>query len=65
MIFFTDKIKPYKLKNGIQVSPIPTKLKDGRFGYFLGEDWKNEITSKSIKTEVISKDNIVIADIDI
>ena len=65
MIFFTDKIEPYKLKNGIQVSPIPTELKDGRKGFMLDDDWNSEITSKDIKAEVISKDDIVIADIDI
>ena len=65
MIFFTDSIKPFKAKNGMQVSPIPTELKDGRKGFMLDDDWNSEITSKDIKTEVISKDDIVIADIDI
>ena len=64
MIFFTQKIKSYKLKNGIQISPIPTKLKDGTIGYFLGDEWKNEITSKGAKTKYITKEDLlIIADV--
>lgn len=57
LIFFTKEIKPFKAKSGVTVSPCPCELKDGREGYFLGIDWKDEIEAKT-QVELISKDDL-------
>ena len=58
MIFWTEKIDPFKAANGMQVSPAACELKDGRNGYCLGLDWKSEIEAKGGNTEFIYKSDI-------
>lgn len=58
LIFFTRYIKPFKAAIGVQVSPCPCELKDGRKGYFLGEDWREEIEGKGVTVELITKEDL-------
>lgn len=57
LIFFTAEITPFKAQSGVMVSPCPCELKDGRNGWFLGEDWKDEIIAKTT-VELISKEDL-------
>lgn len=54
LIFFTEEITPFKAKSGVMISPCSCELKDGRKGYFLGIDWKQEIEAKTT-VEIITK----------
>lgn len=58
LIFFTTEIKPFKAKTGVMVSPCGCQLKDGRKGFFLGEDWRREIEAKGLTVEIITKQDI-------
>ena len=56
LIFFTDGTK---FKSGTRnCAPIPCELKDGRNGYYLGDDWKETIEGRGIATEPITFDDI-------
>lgn len=55
MIFFTTHIEPFTASTGMLVSPCQCELKNGRKGYFLGEDWKEEIKGKGVTVEIITK----------
>lgn len=62
LIFFTDGTK---FKSGTRnCAPIPCELKDGRKGFYLGNDWKEEIESRGITTEQITKNDIKIDELE-
>ena len=54
MIFWTENIQPFKSGTRNCV-PCACELKDGRAGYFLGDDWKNEIEGRGVTIEIITK----------
>ena len=54
MIFWTEHIEPFKAGTRNCV-PCACELKDGRIGYFLGNDWKQEIEAKGVTVEIITK----------
>lgn len=56
LIFWTTEIKPFKAQTRNCV-PCLCELKDGRKGWFLGEDWKEEIEAKT-EVELISKNDL-------
>jgi|11BtaG_2_1085332.scaffolds.fasta_scaffold195945_2 hypothetical protein len=58
LIFFEDEINPFKSVIGVTVSPQKVELKDGRKGYFLGDDWREEMESKGGTVEVITKNDL-------
>lgn len=58
MIFFTTHIEPFRALTGMLVSPCACELKDGRKGYFLGDDWIEEIEAKGITVEEITKEDL-------
>jgi len=58
LIFWTTFLKPFKAKTGMRVSPAPCELIDGRTGYCLGADWREEIEAKGVEVEEISKEQI-------
>lgn len=55
MIFWTKHIEPFTASTGMLVSPCQCELKDGRKGYFLGENWREEIEAKGVTVEIITK----------
>lgn len=58
MIFFTTLIEPFIASTGMLVLPCHCELKDGRTGYFLGDDWKEEIEAKAVTVEIITKEDL-------
>lgn len=63
MIFFTTHIEPFRASTGMLVSPCQCELKDGRKGYFLGDDWREEIEAKGVTVELITKDDLKVKEI--
>lgn len=63
MIFFEENIQPFTAENGMKIKPISCELKDNRQGYYLGDEWKEEIESKGATTEQITKDDLKIEDV--
>lgn len=57
LIFFTTEITTFKAQSGVMISPCICELKDGRNGWFLGADWKDEIEAKT-QVELITKDDL-------
>lgn len=57
MIFWTEKIEPFKAGTRNCV-PCACELKDERTGYFLGEDWREEIEGKGVSVEIITKEDL-------
>ena len=57
MIFFSEDIPKFKAGADV-INPIPCELKDGRRGYFLGDDWQIEIEAKGATVEQIEKSQI-------
>lgn len=63
LIFFTTHVPTFKSTakrtKGMPISPFKVQLKDGRTGYAIGIDWKEEIEAHAkIMTEEISKTDI-------
>ena len=63
MIFFEENINSFTVANGMQVTPIPCELNDSRQGFYLGEDWKEEIEAKGATVELIEKEDLKIKEI--
>lgn len=63
LIFWQTEIQPFTAATGVQVTPCACELKDGRTGYYLGFDWKQEIEAKGATVELITTDNLVQHDI--
>ena len=62
MIYFEEEIMPFKA-GADMCRPIPCELKDNRQGYYLGDDWKEEIEAKGATTEPIEKQDLKIEEI--
>ena len=62
MIFFEEDIQPFTAASGMKITPISCELKDNRQGYYLGDEWKEEIEAKGTTTELITKEDLKIED---
>lgn len=62
MIYFEENIQPFTAESGMKVSPIACELTDNRQGYYLGDEWKEEVEAKGATTEQITKDDLIIED---
>ena len=58
LIFWETFLEPFIASSGMRVSPAPCELIDGRTGYCLGADWREEIEAKGVEVEEISKEQI-------
>ena len=59
MIFFEQEVIGLISSNGMNLSPIPCVLNDGRSGFYLSDYWALEITSNGTQVEHIDKRNII------
>lgn len=63
LIFWTTEIAPFK-STGVRTKDMPivpfaVELKDGRKGFAIGKDWKEELEAHAkIMTEEISKEDL-------
>lgn len=62
MIFFTQKIEPFKCQNsGMMLSPTPCKLQDDREGFYFSIDkWNDQLIAKGAVIEQITVDDFKI-----
>lgn len=59
MIFFTEEIKPFRVKDYPHViSPIACELKNGEKGYYLGVDMFQYLAEKVSTVKTISKEDV-------
>lgn len=57
VLFYTKDIPMFTSKTGMKVKGQFKELKDGRKGFVLGANWKEEIETKT-EVEFISKNDL-------